>query len=239
MNKLRRNRIVIDFAKATAVASRARQGGGALRILIVIVVVLVLIFGGVLGGAYFWWRSYQKGPAYSLALLVDAAQRNDRAAIDTVLDNDKVTEDFVSQVRQRTSGSFSAAVNSLFSNQADSIASNLSPKLKETLHDQIIQEVRRISEPAAGKPFFLVALFIPRFVDIKQENEVAHAVVNVKDERIQLTMNAAEARWRVVTIQDDKLAQLVADGIKKNLSTSGTQIQDEIRKQLEKIQPTK
>ena len=51
---------------------------------------------------------------------------------------------------------------------------------------------------AAGKPFFLVALFIPRFVDIKQENEVAHAVVNVKDERIQLTMNAAEARWRVV-----------------------------------------
>src|SRR5881409_1356789 len=47
MNKLRRNRIVIDFVKATAVASRARRGeGGVLRILIVIVVVLVLIFGG-------------------------------------------------------------------------------------------------------------------------------------------------------------------------------------------------
>ena len=141
------------------------------------------------------------------------------------------------QVRQKTAGSYSAAINSLFSNQADSIAAKLSPKLKETVHEQIILEVQRITAPAAGKPFFLVALFIPRFVDIKQEND--HAVVNVKAEQIQLTMNAAEARWRVVAIRDDKLSQLVADGIKKNLSTSGTQLQDEIRKQLEKIQPTR
>ena len=237
MNRLRRNRIVIDLPKAAAFAARTRRGNGALRILLVIAVVLILIIGGVLTGGYFWWRSYQRSPAYSLALLVDAAQRNDVPTIDTILDNDKVAEDFVSQVRQKTAGSYSAAINSLFSNQADSIAAKLSPKLKETVHQQIILEVQRITAPAAGKPFFLVALFIPRFVDIKQEND--HAVVNVKAEQIQLTMNAAEARWRVVAIRDDKLSQLVADGIKKNLSTSGTQLQDEIRKQLEKIQPTR
>ena len=237
MNRLRRNRIVIDFGKAAALAPRIRRGNGALRVLLVIAVVLILIVGGVIAGGYFWWRSYQKSPAYSLALLVDAAQRNDTPTIDTILDNDKVTEDFVSQVRQKTAGSYSAAINSLFSNQADSIAAKLSPKLKETVHEQIILEVQRITAPAAGKPFCLVALFIPRFVDIKQEND--YAVVNVKAEQIQLTMNAAEARWRVVAIQDDTLSQLVADGIKNNLSTSGTQLQDEIRKQLEKNQPKK
>ncbi len=235
MNRLRRNRIVIDFAKAAALAPRGRERG-ALRILLVIAVVLILIISGALAGGYFWWRNYQRSPAYSLAILVDAAHRNDAPAIDTILDNDKVTEDFVSQVRQKTSGSYSAAINALFSNQADSIASNLSPKLKQTLHDQIVRKVQLITEAAAGKPFFLVALIIPRFVDIKQENDVAHAVVNVKDERVQLTMKAAEARWRVVAIQDDKLVQSVADGIKGNLSTSGTQIQDEIRKQLDKLQ---
>ena len=228
---------MIDLPKAAAFAARTRRGTAALRILLVIAVVLILIIGGVLTGGYFWWRSYQRSPAYSLALLVDAAQRNDAPTIDTILDNDKVTEDFVSQVRQKTAGSYSAAINSLFSNQADSIAAKLSPKLKETVHEQIILEVQRITAPAAGKPFCLVALFIPRFVDIKQEND--YAVVNVKAEQIQLTMNAAEARWRVVAIRDDKLSQLVADGIKKNLSTSGTQLHDEIRKQLEKIQPTR
>jgi len=239
MNRLRRNRIVIDFGKAAALAPRIRRGNGALRVLLVIAVVLILIVGGVIAGGYFWWRSYQKSPAYSLALLVDAAQRNDTPTIDTILDNDKVTEDFVSQVRQKTAGSYLTAINSLFSNQADSIAARLTPKLKETVHEQIILEVQRIAAPAAGKPLFLVALFIPRFVDIKQENDVAHAVVNIKAEQIQLTMNAAEARWRVVAIQDDTLSQLVADGIKNNLSTSGTQLQDEIRKQLEKNQPKK
>lgn len=239
----KRNRIVIDFNQPN-VARRAWSGGssrsiggrGAGRVLIAIAVTLFLIVAGVIAGGYFWWRSFQSSPAYSLAVLTDAAQRNDTATVDTILDNDKVTNDFVAQVQQRTSGSYATTINSLLSNQTKSAAAALSPQLKQTIHDQVLREIQRITAPAAGKPFILIALAVPRFVEIKQEQGIAHADVHVKDERVQLTMQPADGRWKIVAIQDDKVAQLIADGIRKNLSNSGTQVQDEIRKQLDKLQ---
>src|ERR1700675_4415914 len=106
--KLRRNRIVIDLDKARADqqgrarAGRSRRAG---RILGTIAVVLVVIITGAAVGGYFWWRHYQTQPAYSLALLVGAAQRNDGAEIDRLLDMDKITADFVAQVKARVPAS--------------------------------------------------------------------------------------------------------------------------------------
>ena len=77
----RRSRIVIDVARAQGEAQKKKDGGlGRVRrylsltALILIGVLLVLLVSG-----YAWWRSFEKSPAYSLALLVDAAQRDDRA----------------------------------------------------------------------------------------------------------------------------------------------------------------
>src|SRR6266478_3556192 len=102
--KLRRNRIVIDLDRARAEEQgrvRARRSGRAGRVLGFIAIVLVVVIVGALAGGYFWWRHYQTQPAYALALLVDAAQRNDGAEIDRLLDLDKITTDFVSQVKAR------------------------------------------------------------------------------------------------------------------------------------------
>jgi hypothetical protein len=45
-------------------------------------------------------------------------------------------------------------------------------------------------------------------------------------------------RWRVIAVQDDKLAKEIADGVMKNLpARGGAQLQDEIRKQMEKMKP--
>jgi hypothetical protein len=236
--KLRRNRIVIDLDKARADQQghvRARRSSRAVRIFGIIAVVLVLIIIGVAAGGYFWWRHYQNGPAYSLAVLADAAQRNDTATIDSILDNDKVTEDFVAQVRQRATGSFLSSISSTWSNQTDSAMQTLTPRLKQTVHDSFVNELRRLTEPAAGKPFILVALAINRFADIKQENNVAHATVNIKDEHLQLTMQQDGGRWRITAVQDDKLAQQIADEVQQNLPSPSTQLPEEIRKQWDKV----
>ena len=234
---MKRNRIVINLDQAQSAGPRRRRGG-IVRVLIIIVVVLLLVCGGVAGGGYFWWRHYQSSAAYSLALLVDASQRNDTSTIDSILDTDKVTEDFVSQARQRTAGSVASAIGAAWPAQADSALSSLTPKLKQTVHDEFVKELRRLTEPAAGKPFILVALAITRFADIKEENNVAHVVVNLKDEKLQLTMQPATtpgtpARWRITAVQDDKLATVIADGVKQNLPSSGAQ--EEIRKQIDKL----
>jgi hypothetical protein len=225
--KLRRNRIVIDLDKARAdqnVRVRARRSGRAGRVLGFIAIVLVVVIIGALVGGYFWWRHYQSQPAYSLALLVDAAQRNDGAEIDRLLDMDKITTDFVTQVKARVPGS------SLLPAQVEQ---SLTPKLKPTVRDELIKEVQRLTERAAGKPFPLVALAVPYFVDIKQNGNAATAEMKLEDQQIKLTMQADTAgRWQTVAIQDDKLADLIADSVKKNLPKSPSQWQDALEKQL-------
>jgi flagellar basal body-associated protein FliL len=233
------NRIVINLGQAQPAGAGPRvfaggqRSGGKLRwILLIIAVVLVLFVSGIAGGAYLWWRHYQSSPAYSLALLVDASQRNDTAVVDNLLDTDKVTNDFVAQVRQRLSGS---ALNSHWSDQLDSAISNLTPKLRETVHDQFVQELHRLTEPAAGKPFFIIALGIGQFAEVKQTDNTANVSVKVRDEHLELTMQADADRWRVIAVKDDKMAQLIADSVIKNLAPGRNGMQDEIRKQLDRF----
>lgn len=234
--KLRRNRIVIDLDKARADEQgrvRARRSGRAGRILGIIAVVLAVIIIGAVVGGYFWWRHFQSSPAYTLAVLADASQRKDTATVDSILDTDKITDDFVAQVRQRTAGS---VLNSLWSAQVDSALPSVTPKLKETVHDQIVKELQRLTEPAAGKPLILVALVIGRFADIKQENNTAEAQVNIQGEQLRLTMQSESEHWRITAVQDDKLAKEIADGVMRNLPSKGSQLQEEIRKRLDMFQ---
>jgi hypothetical protein len=232
---MKRNRIVINFDDPAAAsgrgdASRRRSSGrGIGRILGVIAILLVLIVGGLAAGGFFWWRHYQSSPAYSLALLVDATQRKDQPAVDNCLDTDKIATDFVSQIRARVPAS------AIWASQIDLTKMSSSTKVKETLHDQLIIELQRLTDVAAGKPFVIIALAVPRFADIKQENNVAHATVNLKDEQIQLTMVQNGDRWRVTAVQDERLARLLAQAMVNTLPTNGGHLQDELQRQLNNL----
>lgn len=228
---MKRNRIVIDFdnKEVARAQPRRKSGGGIGRPLLIIAVLLILIVGGIGAGGYFWWRHYQSGPAYSLALLVDATQRNDKQAVDSILDNDKIAADFVSQIRARV------PATAVWASQIDPAKISLTPKLKDTLHDQLVKQLQELTDAAAGKPFVIIALAVPRFADIKEENNTAHVNVNLKDEQIQLTMLAQGDRWRVVAVQDDKLAKMIAQAMIGNLPSSGSHVQDELQRQLDKL----
>lgn len=226
---MKRNRIVINMDSPAPPRKRGRLA----RVLLIVAVVLILIAGGLGVGGYFWWRNFQGGPAYSLAVLVDAVQRNDAATVDRMLDTDKISADFVAQVREKTAGSSLAA--SLWPSQADAVNAAVSAKLKETIHDQLTNELRELTDVAKGKPLFIVALAVPYFADIKQENQTASATVNIKNEVIKINLQNADNRWRIVAVQDEKLAKLVADAVVKSLPTNGGNLQNEIKKQLDKL----
>lgn len=226
---MKRNRIVINMDSPRPKKARGRLG----KVLLISAVVLLLIVGGLGAGGYFWWRNFQNGPAYSLAVMVDAVQRDDTATVDKMLDTDKISADFVSQVREKTAGS--SLASSLWSSQADAATAAVSAKLKETVHEQLINELRELTEVAKGKPLFVVALGVPYFADIKQENNTASATVNIKNEVIKLNMQAEDNRWRIVAVQDEKLARMVADAVVKSVPGNASQMQDEIRKQLDKL----
>ena len=234
MSKRKRNRIVINLDKPPGGSGKRP---GLARLLLIIAVVLLLLAGGVAAGGYLWWRNYQNRPAYSLAVLADASQRKDNATVDSMLDMDKVTEDFVSQVRKHTVGSFSSALPPDWAAKLDSLVTSVTPKLKEQVHEELMKELQRLTAPAAGKPFIAVALAIKSFANIKEENNVATAVVNIKDEHLQLTMQPATTpgRWQITAVQDDKLAKMIGDRVRGNLPATTAPLQDELNKQLDKL----
>jgi hypothetical protein len=225
---MKRNRIVINLDSPGPKKSRGRWR----KVLLIVAVVLLLIAGGLGTGGYFWWRKYQNGPAYSLAVLVDAVQRNDTATVDKMIDVDKISTDFVSQVREKTAGSLAAT---LWSAQGDAASATVSAKIKESLNEQLVAQLRDLTAVAKGKPLFIVALGIPYFADIKQENNTANATVNIKGEVIQLTMQAQDSRWRIVAVKDEKLARIVADAVVNSLPANGSHLNDSLRKQLDKL----
>jgi len=229
---MKRNRIVINLDdNQPRRRGGKRTGGGIGRVLLVIAVLLILVVGGLAAGGYLWWRHFQNSPGYSLALLADAAQRNDTATVDSILDTEKISDDFVVQVRQRLPG----ADSSLLPSQLDSVKSSISTKLKDTLHEQLMKEIKELTSAASGKPFIIVALAVPRFVDIEQQDKTAHAIANIKNEQIELTMQSGGDRWRVIAVKDDKLAQMIADSMARSVPTNGSQLQDAIKHQLDKL----
>ena len=230
---MRRNRIIINFDNRMPGGGRSsrRRGRGLAAVLLGIAIILVLIAAGIAGGGYLWWRHYQSSPAYSLALLVDAIQRDDQQTIDQLLDTDKIASDFVSQIRAR------APASTLWLGQVDP-AKLMSPKIKDTLRDQLIKQVQQLTDAAAGKPFVIVALAVPHFADIKQDANSAHASIILKDEQIELQMVPVGDKWTVTTVRDDKLAKMIAQAMLSNLPANGSHIQDELQRQLNNL-PTR
>jgi hypothetical protein len=235
-----RNRIVINLDPNQAGARRRGSGRGIGKPLLIIAIILLLIIVGLAAGGFFWWRSYQSSPTYALAVLTDAAQRDDTATVDSLLDIQKIGSDFTAQVRQRVPTP--SVPSSLLPSQADAIKSSASAKLNDTIHEQLVKEIKDLTAAAAaGKPFVLIAVAAPRYVDMKQTDKTAQATVNIKDEQIQLTMQtdgstgSSIGGWKIVAVKDDKLAKMVGEAIMKSAPSTGTQIEDQIKRQLDRL----
>ena len=234
----KRNRIVIDLNQPPPPGGFRRRAAGkrsgrAGRILALIGIVLLVIVVGIVASGYFWWQHFKSGPSYALAVLVDASQRANTQQVDRTLDIDKIAEGLVADVRSKLTGS--SLVNNLQPSQADQIAANITPKLKETLHVVLPPEIQRVSAPAKGKPFFLIALSVPYFATVQQNGANANVDLKFKDEQIQLTMLQTGDAWRITSIKDDRLTTIIADAAKNGASQRGEQFQDEIMRRLKDV----
>ena len=236
--KAKRNRIVIDLNQPPPPGSRWRGGkkrsGRVRRILALIGIFLLLLVVVIAAGGYFWWQHYKGQPAYTLALVVDAAQRNNKDEMNRLLDMDKIAASLVSDVRITLTAS--SILNNLAPAQVDQMTANLAPKLKESLQEVLPPEIQRVTERAKGKPFVFVAVTAPYFANIKQNGASAAVDFKFKDERIQLTMQQTEQVWRITAIKDDRLTNIIADAAKKDASQRGQQFQDEISRRLKELQ---
>jgi hypothetical protein len=201
-----------------------------------------LIFGGLLligfAAGFFWWQHYKTTPAYSLALVVDAAQRNDGEAFDRLVDLEKLVDNFMPQVAQTATGGPASDVAASLRTQFQSLAPDVMTSVQQTIKEEIRKRINEVAGSSGARPFFLTALAIPFKANISENDETAKATINTEDHQVELTMERLDGdHWRVISMRDDALAARIASNIVKNLPGSGSELDREMRKQLRENLP--
>lgn len=192
----------------------------------------LLVF--VLAAGFFWWQQYKTTPAYSLALVVDAAQRNDDAAFNEVVDMDKVIDNFVRQFAQTTGGGLASNVATPLRTQLKSLAPNVMASVQQFIKEEIRKRIIEVASSSGARPFLLTALAIPFKAYINESNETAKATISSGGHQVELTMKRFDGqRWRVIAMRDEALAGRIANNIVKYLPGSGSQLDKQMRQQLQ------
>lgn len=171
---------------------------------------LVLVMG--LSG-YLYYRSFQNTPQYSLALLVDAAKRDDKDQIASLVDTDAVVDDFVAQIVQHAVDLYGRGLPPSVIDKIAGIAAPVMPAIKDRARAQLPGAIRVRSQRLANIPFFAMVLAADRYLEIKVDGDTA--TVNSKDPNrpLEMRMRRNGNRWQVVGVKDDQLATDIARSI--------------------------
>jgi uncharacterized membrane protein len=221
-------RIVINLdAPQGGSSSRGQEASKARRrrwprvlALLSLFLIVFLVVGA--AGAFFWWRHYQSTPAYSLALLVDAAQRNDTAELQKLINEDEIAKNMVTTVSQKAASRYGYALNSSIQQRIDSSMSTLSPRLKQTVRDEVVKEIQVFASKSERRPFIFLIVTGPSLLIVTTEGDTAKVKAPMSDRAIELTMQRNADRWQVTDVKDDVVIQRVVDNVMKELPAIGT-----------------
>jgi hypothetical protein len=236
----KRSRIVINLERALHLSpqNQAPYGGAKRKKWPIVLGIIGAVLLGLVVGGLLYWQNLKSKPAYSLALAINAAQRNDAAAFDEVFDTDKTVESFAPQMIDEAKGRFGTALTPAMQQRVEALIPTLLPQIKESVRGEVMKHVREATARAEGKPFFLLAIFISYYADIKQQGDMATVSAKANDRNVDLTMQrGSNNRWKVVGVKDPALAKRLVDDIANQLPAIGTNAIDEARKQIEKRLP--
>src|SRR5215203_4993948 len=109
----------------------------AKKIVLTILAVLasLLIVSSIAG--YFYWQSFKSTPQYSLALLVDAARRDDQAAIDQFVVIDTIVDEFMPQITGKAVELYGRGLPPQTIARVEKVATPLMPALKQRARAQL------------------------------------------------------------------------------------------------------
>lgn len=186
-----------------------------------------------------WWQYFKTTPSYSLALLVNAAQQNDRAAFDHVVDLDRVIDNFIAEGARDSAIGLSTELVTSVRMQLQSLAPETTAGIKEDVREEIRDRTNELAGSYySARPFVLTAMAIPFVAEISQTGDSVQVRINRTDQ-VEVHMERREGSdWKVTSLRDQALAARVVGVIVKNLPRPGSQIDEQLRKQLRALPET-
>jgi hypothetical protein len=186
---------------------------GILALLVLLVVVVAAV------GGFLWWRQYQSTPAYTLALIFDAAQRNDLAEFQKRIDDDEIAKNMAVTISQKAAGRYGFSFNSSVQQRIDSAMPSLLPRVKQTIHDEVFQAMKQFA--TEQRTFISIIGAVQSSMTVITEGDTAKATGAIAGHPVELTMRRDADRWKVTDIKDDAIIQRVVDSVMKELPAIG------------------
>ena len=212
-------RIVVNFEPGKAPARQQPRRWGRILALVGALILGIIILA--IAGLFIWVRNYQKSPDYSLALLVQAAQRKDTQELAKLMDDEEIVRNMVGRVSQKAGDRYGLALNTNVKQQLDRVVSTSAPTLKQTIHNEVITEVKELGGDAEPKPLAVLLVMIRSLVTVTNEGDVAKAAVNMSNRTFEVMMRRDGDRWKVIGINDERVVQRVVDSMMKDLPAIG------------------
>jgi hypothetical protein len=194
-----------------------RERGKRRKILKVLAgaVLALLVAGGIAG--YFYWQNLKKTPQYSLALLVDAARRDDQKTIDEVININAVVDDFMPQITGKAIELYGRGLPPETISRISLIAQPVMPAIKERARDALPKMIRDKTAKFQNIPFWAMAAGAERYLEIRIEGDIAYIKSKVPDRPLEVIMRRNGEKWQIVGVKDEELATRIAEKVGQSI----------------------
>lgn len=202
-------------------AQTAPKKSGALAKVLKIfaaLIAIILVIGGI--GGFFYWQNLKKTPQYSLALLVDAARRDDQAAIDELVDTDAVVNDFMPQITDKAVELYGRGLAPTTIQKMAQVAAPLMPAIKQRARAEVPNLIREKTIQFQSIPFWAIAVGAERYLEIKTEGDKAFVKSKQPERPLEIVLKRRGDRWQTVGVKDEVLARRIAEKIGQDLILS-------------------
>jgi len=182
------------------------------RLAIAAAVVGALVLIGA-AGSYIYWQRLKSTPQYSLALLIDAAKRDDQKTIDALVDVDSVVDDFLPQIMGKAVELYGRGLPPEVIGRLSKIASPVLPAVKDRARAVLPGLIRDRVERFGNVPFAAMVIGAGQYLDIKVTGDTATVKSKIPEHPLELKMRRNGPHWQIVGVKDDDLAGSIANKI--------------------------
>ena len=225
------SKFVVDLNEQSANTVNALGGDGfqkpktrsrfARIVGILAVALLAILLIGAAGG-YLYWRSYRNTPQYSLALLIDAAKRDDQKAIDELIDTNEVVDDFMPQITGKAVELYGRSLPPQTLAKVEQVAAPFLPAVKDRARAELPRVIREKTAKFAQVPFAAIVLGADRYLDIARQGETALVKSKIADRPLEVMMRRNGDKWQIVGVKDEQLATSIAQKIGQEIIAVAT-----------------
>ncbi len=194
---------------------KLRSRGKKILTIFGISIILITIIGSI--SSFFYWRNLSDTPQYSLALLIDAARRDDKVMIDELVDMDAVVDNFLPQITSKAIELYGRGLSPQTIAMMEKIAAPVLPAVKSRARDELPKAIRQKTEKFSNVPFAVMLIGADRYLDITFQGELALVKSKVPEHSFEMTMRKNGQKWKIVGIRDEKLATKIAQKVGQDI----------------------